>query len=111
MKIVILGAGGVGGYFGGRLAAGGNDVIFVARGAHLAALRRNGLTIMSPRGNLDIPRIETAETIGEVATADLVLVSVKLSGTEGTAAGLGPIAKRGAAIVEALTPYSSGRQE
>ncbi len=99
MRIVILGAGGVGGYFGGRLAAAGNDVTFVARGAHLAALQRKGLKIISPRGNLDIPRIKTAETIGEIEATDLVLVSVKLWDTEGIAAGLGPIAKRGAAIV------------
>ena len=99
MKIVILGSGGVGGYFGGRLAAAGNAVTFVARGSHLAALRRNGLKLISPRGNLDIPRIETAETIGEVEAADLVLVSVKLWDTEEIAARLGPIARRGAAIV------------
>jgi 2-dehydropantoate 2-reductase len=99
MKIVVLGSGGVGGYFGGRLAVAGNDVTFVARGAHLAALRRNGLKIISPRGDLDIPRIKTAETIGDMEVADLVLVSVKLWDTEGIAADLGPIAKRCAAIV------------
>jgi len=49
----------VGGYFGGRLAAAGSDVTFVARGAHLAALRRNGLKITSPRGKLYIPQIKT----------------------------------------------------
>ena len=65
MRIVIFGSGGVGGYFGGRLAAAGSDVTFVARGAHLAALRRNGLKITSPRENLHIPQIKTAETIRE----------------------------------------------
>jgi len=49
----------VGGYFGGRLAAAGSDVTFVARGAHLAALRRNGLKITCPRGKLYIPQIKT----------------------------------------------------
>ena len=48
MKIVVLGAGGVGGYFGGRLAAAGNDVTFVARGAHLASMRKNGLENYKP---------------------------------------------------------------
>jgi 2-dehydropantoate 2-reductase len=99
MKIVILGSGGVGGYFGGRLAAAGSDVTFVARGAHLAALRRNGLKITSTRGNLHIPQIKTAETIGEIETADLVLVAVKLWDTESVSASLKPIAERGAAII------------
>lgn len=99
MKIVILGSGGVGGYFGGRLAAAGSDVTFVARGAHLAAMRRNGLKIMSPRGDLYIPQIKTAEAITEIEAADLVVVSVKLWDTESVAASLEPIAKRGAAIV------------
>jgi 2-dehydropantoate 2-reductase len=99
MKIVILGSGGVGGYFGGLLAAAGNDVTFVARGAHLAALRRNGLKIMSPRGDLHIPRIKTAATIVEIESADLVVVGVKLWDTEAVAAGLEPIARRGAAVV------------
>ena len=99
MRIVILGSGGVGGYFGGRLAAAGSDVTFVARGAHLAALRRNGLKITSPRGNLHIPEIKTAETIRDIETADLVLVGVKLWDTESVAASLKPIAERGAAII------------
>jgi 2-dehydropantoate 2-reductase len=99
MRIVILGSGGLGGYFGGRLAAAGSDVTFVARGAHLAALRRNGLKITSPRGNLHLPQIKTAETIREIETADLVLVGVKLWDTESVAASLKPIAERGAAII------------
>jgi 2-dehydropantoate 2-reductase len=99
MRIVILGSGGLGGYFGGRLAAAGSDVTFVARGAHLAALRRNGLKITSPRGNLYIPQIKTAETIREIETVDLVLVGVKLWDTESVAASLKPIAERGAAII------------
>ena len=99
MRIVILGSGGLGGYFGGWLAAAGSDVTFVARGAHLAALRRNGLKITSPRGNLHIPQIKTAETIREIETADLVLVGVKLWDTQSVAASLKPIAERGAAII------------
>jgi 2-dehydropantoate 2-reductase len=99
MKIVILGSGGVGGYFGGRLAAAGSDVTFVARLAHLAALRRNGLKVTSPRRNLHIRQIKTAETIREIDAADLVLVGVKLWDTESVAASLKPIAERGAAII------------
>ena len=50
MRIAIVGSGGVGGYFGGRLAAAGTDVTFIARGAHLDALRTGGLRIESPLG-------------------------------------------------------------
>jgi len=82
-----------------RLAAAGSDVTFLARGAHLAALRRNGLKITSPRGNLYIPQIKTAETIREIEIADLVLVGVKLWDTESVAASLKPIAERSAAII------------
>ena len=53
MKIAVMGPGGVGGYFGARLAAAGNDVTFVARGTHLAAMRRGGLRLDSERGKND----------------------------------------------------------
>jgi 2-dehydropantoate 2-reductase len=99
MKIVVLGAGGVGGYFGGRLAATGSDVTFVARGKHLAAMRANGLKITSPLGDTLVEDVKAVETIGEVAAADLVIVGVKLWDTEGIAASLRPLAEQGAAIV------------
>jgi 2-dehydropantoate 2-reductase len=99
MRIVVVGAGGVGGYFGGRLAASGADVTFIARGRHLEALRRNGLKILSPRGDALVPNVKAVETIGEVQGADLVMVCVKLWDTEGVAAELGPLARNGAAIV------------
>src|SRR3954467_6582626 len=56
MRIVIVGSGGVGGYFGGRLAASGADVTFLASGAHLEAMRTRGLSIDSPKGNVHSPR-------------------------------------------------------
>ena len=56
MRIAIVGSGGLGGYFGGRLAAAGVDVTFLARGAHLEALRTSGLRIESPNGSLLLPR-------------------------------------------------------
>ena len=61
MRIAIVGSGGVGGYFGGRLAAAGVDVAFLARGAHLEALRARGLRIVSPKGDLHLSRV-TAES-------------------------------------------------
>jgi len=99
MKIVILGSGGVGGYFGGRLALAGSDVTFVARGAHLAAIRRDGLYIRSPKGDAHVAKPKTAELIDDVGSADLVLVGVKLWDTEAVAASLKPLALRGAAIL------------
>jgi 2-dehydropantoate 2-reductase len=99
MKIVVLGSGGVGGYFGGRLAAAGSDVTFVARGAHLEALRRDGLKITSALGDLHIPKVNAVQTIDEVRAADLVMVGVKLWDTQDVAATLRPIADTGAAII------------
>jgi 2-dehydropantoate 2-reductase len=99
VKIVVFGAGGVGGYFGGRLAAAGSDVTFVARGAHLAAMRRSGLRITSPRGNTHIRNVRAVETVAEAGPADLVLVGVKLWDTEAAAEDLKPIAHQETAIV------------
>jgi len=60
MRIAVVGSGGVGGYFGGRLAAAGADVTFVARGAHLEAMRAHGLRIASPNGDVQLPHVQTA---------------------------------------------------
>lgn len=57
LKVLVIGAGGVGGYFGGRLAAAGNDVTFVARGRHLVAMQSNGLTLLSPLGDVRLPNV------------------------------------------------------
>lgn len=99
MKIAILGSGGVGGYFGARLAAAGIDVTFIARGAHLAAIRQNGLRLNSPRGDAHIAPAKAVETIAEAGPVDLVLVGVKLWDTEAVARELTPVAARGAAIL------------
>jgi 2-dehydropantoate 2-reductase len=76
VKIAIIGAGGVGGYFGARLAAAGQDVSFVARGKHLEALQSQGLVVRSPAGDLELPVRATADP-AELGTADYVLVGVK----------------------------------
>jgi 2-dehydropantoate 2-reductase len=82
MRIAILGSGGVGGYFGGRLAAAGNDVSFIARGAHLAALRERGLRIDSPDGDLHIPRVNATDDPATIGPVDVVFFAVKLYDTE-----------------------------
>ncbi|HEX7810612.1 MAG TPA: 2-dehydropantoate 2-reductase N-terminal domain-containing protein, partial [Burkholderiales bacterium] len=58
MKIAIIGSGGVGGYFGARLAASGQDVTFVARGAHLEAMQKKGLKVLSALGDLHLPEVK-----------------------------------------------------
>ncbi len=83
MRIAFIGAGGVGGYFGANLAKAGADVSFVARGAHLAAIRERGLTVESPVAPvaaLRVPATDRAEDIGPV---DLVVVTAKLWDLEG----------------------------
>ena len=70
MKIAIIGAGGVGGYFGARLAQAGADVHFVARGAHLAALRRDGLRVESPLGDIHLPDVHVTDNPADIGRAD-----------------------------------------
>jgi 2-dehydropantoate 2-reductase len=77
MRIAVVGAGGVGGYFGGRLAEAGQDIVFFARGAHLDAIRRNGLTVESVAGNFRIFPAQATNDPKKVGTADLALVAVK----------------------------------
>jgi 2-dehydropantoate 2-reductase len=77
MRIVVLGVGGVGGYFGGRLANAGNDVVFFARGATLEALRTNGLRVDSINGDFVVPRVNATDDASSIGNTDAVLVCVK----------------------------------
>lgn len=99
MRIAVMGTGGVGGYFGGRLAAGGHDVAFVARGGQLRALRDHGLRIESPRGDLHLPQVRVTDDPAELEPVDLVLFGVKLWDTESAAAQLRPLLRAGTAVV------------
>src|SRR5213593_3316037 len=78
LRIAVVGAGGVGGYFGGRLAAAGAEVTFLARGAHLDALRTRGLTIQSIAGDLHLARVNATDDLSAVGPVDVVLFTVKL---------------------------------
>lgn len=91
MKIAIFGSGGVGGYFGGRLAAAGEDVTFLARGAHLAALREGGLHIESPNGALHLPKVQATDRPEDAGPVDVVLFTVKLYDVDAAAATLKPM--------------------
>ena len=77
MKITIIGTGGVGGYFGGRLAKAGNDVTFIARGEHLKAIQRNGLLVKSTSGNFTIHPAKATMSYEAVPDSDLILVCTK----------------------------------
>ncbi|MDF0534044.1 2-dehydropantoate 2-reductase [Shewanella sp. A32] len=99
MKITVIGAGGVGGYFGGKLAAAGVDVSFVARGAHLQAMQQHGLKINSPLGNIWLPEVKAVAHPAEAADADLFIVAVKLWDTEAVAAQLQPLLSGDAAVL------------
>src|SRR3972149_7352245 len=85
MKIAVMGAGGVGGYFGARLAQAGCDVAFIARGAHLAAMREHGLTVESELGDIHLPKVRVTDDPGTLEPVDLGLFSVKLWDTEAAA--------------------------
>jgi len=82
MKIAIMAAGAVGGYFGARLAAAGHDVHFIARGAQLEAIRNNGLTVESTLGDVHIKDVKVTNDPATVGPVDIVLFAVKLWDTE-----------------------------
>jgi 2-dehydropantoate 2-reductase len=88
LKITVMGPGGVGGYFGARLAAAGHDVTFVARGAHLEAMRVRGLRLDSEIGPLHHAKVKVVADAREVPAADVVIFAVKMRDTESAAEGL-----------------------
>ncbi|MDP6558679.1 MAG: ketopantoate reductase family protein [Candidatus Binatia bacterium] len=90
MRISVMGAGAVGGYFGARLAAAGQDVTFIARGKHLEAMKKDGLTVKSIQGDLHI-RAHFASLPEETGAVDLILFTVKSQDTETAGKGLAPM--------------------
>jgi len=78
MRIAILAAGGVGGYFGARLARAGHDVHFVARGAHLEAMRHDGLRVLSVHGDEHLVHPSVTDDPAAIGPVDIVLFAVKL---------------------------------
>jgi len=99
MKILVMGSGGIGGYFGARLAAAGNDVTFVARGAHLDAMASKGLQVKSSIGNLHLKPTHAVAAAAEAQPPDVVMFAVKMGDTEGAAQSLKPVLKPGVPII------------
>ena len=99
MRIAVFGTGGVGGYFGSKLAQAGNDVAFVARGAHLAAMRRDGLRIESTGGDILVRNVVATDDPSSLAPVDVVMLCVKLWDVEQAAAQLAPLLGRHGVVV------------
>ena len=99
MRIAIVGTGGVGGGYGAALAAAGADVTFIARGAHLAAMRRDGLRLESPRGDLHIVPTRATDDPASVGPVDVVLFCVKLWDVESAGAAIRPMVGPQTAVI------------
>src|SRR5215471_2905524 len=104
MRIAVFGSGGVGGYFGGRLAASGADVAFIERGAHLDALLSRALRILSPKGDLLVPQVHAAATPAEIGPVDVVIFAVKMYDADAAAATLAPLLGSHTVVV----PFQNG---
>ena len=94
MKIAVIGAGGVGGYFGGRLARAGYDVTFLARGEHLREIRQNGLRVKSVNGDFIIGNAQATDSIHEIGPADIIILAVKAWQVRDISGRLAPIIKK-----------------
>jgi 2-dehydropantoate 2-reductase len=99
MRVAIVGAGGVGGYLGSRLAAAGADVAYVARGRHLEALRERGLTIVAADGSAATARVAASDDPAEIGPVDLVVFTVKSYDTDGAARSLPALVANGTAVL------------
>lgn len=99
MRIAIMGAGGIGGYYGARLAQAGHDVAFITRGDHLRAIRAHGLKLVGPNGDAVIPHAQATDDPGTLAPVDVVLFCVKLFDTEDAARAIAPLLSKGGVCI------------
>src|ERR1700709_1381936 len=91
MRIAVVGTGGVGGGFGAALAKAGADVSFIARGAHLAAMKNEGLKVQSPRGDTHLVPTQATDDPASIGKVDIVLFCVKLWDVESAGAHIKPL--------------------
>src|SRR5262245_31920245 len=100
MKIAVMGSGGLGGLYGGRLAHAGYDVTFIARGAHMAAMKERGLLIENDElGEVRVARPNVTDDPGAVGVADYVLLAVKLWDTDAAVSAIRPMVGPGTAVI------------
>lgn len=104
MRIAVMGAGGVGGYFGAKLAQGGHEVAFIARGRHLAAMRERGLTVRSATGDIQIAKVVASDDPTSLGCFDVVIFAVKLWDTESAAFAIRPLLAAGGVVL----PFQNG---
>ncbi|HEV2954976.1 MAG TPA: 2-dehydropantoate 2-reductase [Xanthobacteraceae bacterium] len=99
MRIAVIGAGGVGGAFGAALAKGGADATFLARGAHLKAMRENGLKVLGPRGDIHLQPTKATDDPAAIGPVDVVLFCVKLWDVESAGAAIKPLVGPNTAVI------------
>jgi 2-dehydropantoate 2-reductase len=107
MRVAVMATGALGGYFGGRLAEAGHDVSFIARGANLAAIRKNGLKVESSLGNIHIKSPKATDDPKEVGQVDLVLFAVKLWDVEKSGEASKPLVGKNTRLVSMLNGIDS----
>ena len=101
MKVIVLGAGAIGAYYGGQLARAGHDVTLYARGDNLSAIRERGLEIKTPEGS-SVVRVEATDRVGELGTADFAILGVKSYSLDSIGSVVKQVAEQGATIVPFL---------
>ena len=99
MKVGVFGAGAVGGYLGACLARGGAEVSFITRGAHLAAMRERGLTLVTPSGERSNVAVRATDDPAEIGPVDIVLFLVKSYDTDAAASKLLPLIGEGTGVI------------
>jgi 2-dehydropantoate 2-reductase len=104
MRIAVMGAGGVGGFFGARLALSGNDVTFIARGRHLEAIRAQGLRVESGTGAMHVPNARATDLVDRLPPPDVVMFCVKLWDVESAARQIAPLLGECSAVI----PFQNG---
>jgi 2-dehydropantoate 2-reductase len=99
MRIAMMGTGGVGGYYGVRLAQAGHDVVFIARGAHAEAMRRDGLRVESAYGAAHLQPVDVVADPREAGAVELVVIAVKLWDTDSAARAVLPMLGKATAVL------------
>lgn len=110
MRVAVFGAGGVGGYYGGRLARAGEDVVFIARGAHLQALRADGLTVLSTNGDFKLAQVAVTDDPDELEPVDAVIVAVKTWQLVEAARQMKPLVGASSILLPLLNGVEAGDQ-
>lgn len=102
MRIAIMGTGGLGGFYGGRLAQNGNDVNFIARGEHLIHIQKHGLKLIGPKETIRLDKVTATDDPSEIGFVDVILFCVKLYDVEVAANLIKPIVSQDTIIVSVL---------